>query len=90
MGFCRLTCAPCNGAGYIKGTPIPGVVHHTTCTNCNGEGSILTHTGAIGSYVISVDPASKPGDETWASLWERHDDGTLELKDSGIIPGVSQ
>ena len=94
MGFARLICAVCKGKRTVTvpyDHPFTRAMHIQTCTNCNGDGSIVTHTGAIGSYQISIDPAAKPGDETWATLWQRHDDGTIELKDSGIIPkDVSQ
>ena len=86
MGFVRLNCAVCEGKGYTEGSSIPGVLHKITCLNCNGEGSFVTHTGAIGSYQISVDPAPREGEATWATLWQCHDDGTLEIRDSGIVP----
>ena len=75
MGFARITCGMCQGFRTIVGE---------TCTNCNGEGTIVIHTGQIkptGSVNISIDPAGPSMDESWAVTWERMDDGSLNIID---------
>lgn len=76
MGFVALTCAVCRGNK---------IVFANICTNCNGEGSIVTHANQIGSAIISVDPSSRSSDETWAIMWEKHDNGTYTVHDCGPV-----
>lgn len=84
MGFVSLTCAVCKGKGSI--IEYTGIgVYTSTCTNCNGEGSIVTHANQIGSAIISVDPASSSTEETWAIMWEKHDNGTFTVHDCGPV-----
>lgn len=86
MGFVALTCAVCEGRGKLPGGEKDPILRHIqTCTNCNGEGSIVTHANQIGSAIISVDPSSRSSDETWAIMWERHDNGTYTVHDCGPV-----
>lgn len=87
MSFVRIKCSTCDGAGGFKTYMGHGNIHEEICTVCNGEGNIVIHTGVIGSsgsYQVAVDPAGGP-DECWATVWRRHEDGQLELIESGKV-----
>lgn len=86
MGFCSITCAECKGTGkklIPYDFPFSRAAHIVTCTNCNGVGSVLMHTGQLTSYQISVDPAGS--DASWAVMWEKLDDGTLAIHDMALV-----
>ena len=78
MGFVRLKCEFCNNAGMQKRNP------KLACTNCNGDSTILTHTGVIGSHLIVEHPSPKADQADWATLWEKIND-IPELRESGPI-----
>ncbi len=84
MGFCRLTCSVCGGSRVEQINGGNGTVIEQTCSNCNGEGSIVTHTGVIGSHLIVEHPSPKADQADWATLWEKID-GIPELRESGPI-----
>lgn len=80
MSFVRLICAVCNGEPTS-----------TVCTNCDGMGTTITHANAIGSgFTVTCDPAAPSSDEVWATIWRRHDDGSLELIESGKVPPLKE
>ena len=92
MGFVRLTCDTCKGKGSYL-VQVNSLVPNApmTCGNCNGEGSLVIHANAIGSsYSITMDPAAPSSDEVWATIWRRHDDGSLELIESGKVPPLTE
>jgi methylase of polypeptide subunit release factors len=87
MGFVNLQCSKCKGKGRLYCPAIPGYpVFSVICDICTGSGAVIVHTSAIGSNMhIGIDEASRANDETWATLWKVHDNGTLEVRDIGIV-----
>lgn len=88
MPFTRIKCPNCAGQKRIVtpyGFPLNRGAMLLDCTACEGKGFRITHPSADGSRRISFDPGAAEGDATWASLWQVHEDGTLELLDSGPV-----
>lgn len=78
MGFAELKCAVCKGEGRVLKTydfPFTRAAQVVNCDNCNGEGTIPIHTGAIGSHIISP-PIP---DECWQDLID-HGSTTYTIK----------
>ena len=84
MGFVSVTCTNCGGKGRI--TPEGGEIctiffRSQTCLECEGTGSHLVHAGQIAPYRMSIDPAGTNEDDTWAVVWQRHDNEVIEVVD---------
>jgi hypothetical protein len=52
-----------------------------TCNECEGVGSHLIHANSIKPYYLSVDPSGANEDDTWAVVWQKQDDGGIDLVD---------
>lgn len=86
MGIISIICSNCGGKGTIQvegGEAYLSVFTTTqkTCTDCNGEGTQLVHTGSIHSYKMEVYPSGANEDETWQTVWNQHDDGSMDVVD---------